>query len=515
MKTNKVFAFLILALVFFSVHISSCTWDKPEVPIRNTTVSVENPIDTMNNPGFNCPDYPENIRSILVNKCATAGCHNAVSYAGASGLDLTSWLTMRRGSSAGAVVIPGNPDYSTLFSFSNTYADLGFDGNEPKMPYNGTALSRDEITTLKNWINEGAHNACGDPMFSDDCSNSKLFISNQGCDQVVTLDPATRLIQKWFNVGVTPVTESPHMMKVSPDGQYLYVALYSGLIQRYRTCDESFVDEIDVTAGTGISGGQWGTIAIGPDGKKGYSVDYSNNRIATINLENFPMTAYTSYSLASIDFYFPHGITTNQAGDKLYITDQVGGNVFIVDTASSISRYVNVVIPNFTKVPTGSSKIHEVFFSLDYSKYFITCESTSEVRVFNTSDNSLITSIPVGTLPQEFSISSTHPYLFVSCTEDIMPEGRGSIAVIDYNTLTLVKKIYTGTQPHGLAVDDAKNIVYVANRNYDANGDAPHHTGACAGRNGYLTLIDMNTLELVPGYKCELGVNPYSVVLKK
>ncbi|HNU47911.1 MAG TPA: hypothetical protein PKM40_03705, partial [Bacteroidia bacterium] len=65
------------------------------------------------------------------------------------------------------------------------------------------------------------------------------------------------------------------------------------------------------------------------------------------------------------------------------------------------------------------------------------------------------------------------------------------------------------------AVNDDKGVVYVANRNVDANGEAPHHSGACAGRNGNLTQIDMNTLELVPGYKCELGVNPYSVAYKK
>ena len=87
--------------------------------------------------------------------------------------------------------------------------------------------------------------------------------------------------------------------------------------------------------------------------------------------------------------------------------------------------------------------------------------------------------------------------------------------MIDYNNLTLIKKIHTGTQPHGVAVNDDKGVVYVANRNVDANGEAPHHSGACAGRNGNLTQIDMNTLELVPGYKCELGVNPYSVAYKK
>ena len=32
--------------------------------------------------------------------------------------------------------------------------------------------------------------------------------------------------------------------------------------------------------------------------------------------------------------------------------------------------------------------------------------------------------------------------------------------------------------------------------NYDTNGPAPHHVSECGGRNGYLTVIDMSTLEL-------------------
>jgi len=226
------------------------------------------------------------------------------------------------------------------------------------------------------------------------------------------------------------------------------------------------------------------------------------------------MTYYTTSSLGGVGFTNPHGIATNQNGTKLYITDQVGSNIYIIDTASTYDNYSNIAIPNLITVHTTVSKIHEIVFSHDYTKYFITGESNSEVLVYNTSDNSLLATIGVGSLPQEFSFSTTKPYLFVSCTEDIGPQGRGCVAVIDLNTLTLFKKIYTGTQPHGLAVDDEKEVVYVANRNANANGDAPHHAGACAGRNGYLTIIDMNTWELVPGYKCELGVDPYSVTIK-
>ncbi len=520
MKTNKVFTVLVLAVTFFCIGISSCTWDKPEVPdsINAGDSIVENPIDTMNNPGFNCPDYPDDVGAIIVNKCATAGCHNSVSYVASSGLNLTSWLTMRRGNDAGAVVIPGNPDYSTLFSFCNTYDDIGFTGNIPKMPLDRTPLTRDEITTLKNWINGGAKNRCGDLMFPENQSSGKFYISNQACDQVMVMDRATHLVRKLFNVGDVPgFTEAPHIIKITPDGNYLLIAFFnSGLIQRYKTSDESFVDEVSFD-----NGSNWGTLAISPDSKRAYAVQwYATGRIAVINLENFPMTNIISLGIS--DLSNPHGICFNQDGSKIYITNQNGNNFYRIDPINNSGDFATLAgilhdapaNPGYINSMGGGQNGHEIVFTPDFSKFMITCEATNEVRVFNTSDNSLFKVIPVGTFPQEFSFSDTKPYVFVSCTEDVGPQGRGSIAVIDYNTFTLVKTIYTGTQPHGLAVDDAKGVVYVANRNVDLSGPAPHHSGACEGRNGYLTIIDMNTLELVPGYKCELGVNPYSVVLK-
>jgi DNA-binding beta-propeller fold protein YncE len=494
--TNRLFIFccFLLALLY-----NSCTWEKPEIPNLN-------PADT-------CADYPPEIKAILNAKCATAGCHNTISAPGASDLDLTNWKTMRKGNIAGAVIIPGNADYSTVFSFCNVYPDLGFDGNTPKMPYNGDTLSRDEIIKLKNWILNGAVNQCNEPMWPQMDNRKKVYITNQACDQIVVMDAQSRLIMKWFDVGNVPgITEAPHMIRLTPDGNYFLIAFFSaGIIQRYRTSDESFVDEVNFSNG---QTGQWGTLAISPDGKRAYSVDWSPiGRIAVLNLENFPMTSFTSLGILSLAY--PHGLSFNAAGDKIYITNQNGANYYIADTIDNPANFPQWINNIEVHSMQGGLNGHEVVFSPDHSKYFITCDATNEVRAFNTADNSLLAAIPVGTLPQEFAFSTRHPYLFVSCTEDVIGNQRGSIAVIDYNQLTLIKKIQSGTQPHGLAVDDDNNVVYVANRNVDNSGPAPHHSGSCAGRNGYLTIIDMNTLELVPEFRCELGVNPYSVAIKK
>ena len=490
--------FLFTTLLAFTLTFTSCTWDK---------------MDEVAPPTDSCSQYPPEITAIISNKCATAGCHNTLSNSAASGLNLTNWASMIKGNDAGAVVIPGNADYSTLFSFCNIYTDLGFTGNEPKMPYNETALSHSEVSTIKNWIINGAKNACGQDIFPQDDNRKKVYISNQACDQVAVLDEASGLLMKWFDVGnIAGFTEAPHMIRLTPDEKYFLIAFFSsGIIQRYRTSDDSFVDQVDFSNGMP---GQWGTLVISPDNKRAYSVDWSaSGRIAVLNLENFPMTSFTS--LPIINLAYPHGMAFNSTGDKLYITNQNGSTYYVVDTIGSPADFPQWLNNIQTYSYGGGLNGHEIIFSPDFSKYFISCDATNEVRVFDTNTHALLANIPVGTLPQEFSLSLKKPYLFVTCTEDIINGQRGSVAVIDYNQLILIKKIHTGTQPHGVAVNDDKDVVYVANRNVDANGEAPHHSGACAGRNGNLTQIDMNTLEMVPGYKCELGVNPYSVAYKK
>ena len=97
-------------------------------------------------------------------------------------------------------------------------------------------------------------------------------------------------------------------------------------------------------------------------------------------------------------------------------------------------------------------------------------------------------------------------------------KGSGSIGPARFSSQNLqcrcLEPVHTGFQPHGLVVDDARELVYVAHRNVNSSGPPPHHSTECAGRNGYVTMIDLNTLELVSEYKVEVSVDPYSVALR-
>lgn len=479
--------------IFMLVFFSSCRKDLPPPSADN---------------------FPQAVSNIFRGSCAVPGCHNPQSRDAAGGIDISSWDKLFEGGSGGSVVVPFRPDQSTLMFFINTYSDLGI-SLFPTMPLSNSAsyrqpLSRSQVLLLRDWILSGAPSESGKVMFADNPGRKKFYVVNQGCDLVGVYDAATRLLMRYVDAGTNvSVIESPHMIRISPDGQYFYVVLYSGnVVQKFRTSDDHMVGEVSI--GTGL----WNTIAISPDSKQAFAVDWEpNGKIAQIDLDNMQLTATWQGSQL---FEYPHGSAVNATGDTLYLTGQTGNficKVPVADPGSATKVSLQLGIQPGTN-PAVPLDCHDIVFSPDYKYYFVTCQFSNEVRMMETAGDSLLAVFPVGDFPQEMSISEKKPYLFVSSMEDstMVKQGRGSVAVIDYQS-RVVKFVYTGYQPHGIAVDDDKSLVYVANRNRIPAGPAPHHTSACGGRNGYITAIDMNTFELLD-FKSETAADPYSVAVR-
>ncbi len=500
MKSNNSYK-LLFVLLLFSIVLCTCKTD--------SSVIIKS--------GGN---YPEPIAKIILNKCAVSGCHNDISKEAASGLSLTTWDHMFEGTRNGAAVIPYNHKQSTLFLFSNVYKELGVSA-KPTMPYEESPLTKEEVITLRNWIDYGAPNEKGFVKFSDNPLRSKFYVCNQGCDLVTVFDAATALPMRCFEVGQSPnFNESPHQVRVSPDGRSYYVIFLNGTIfQKFNTADDSFVSQVY------IGHGSWNTFVITADSKYAYLVDYSagddlfpgQGRVKYIDLSAMEVKA--TYNGPNL-FSFPHAVALHPNQNLLYVFGQEASFFYKVDMRASQGN--SPLSPEISGMITMDQsngqmlKPHDVLFSPDGDKYMLSCQNTNEVRFYSTADDHLIKTIPVGTFPQELAISNHKNYLFVSCMEDTVnfPGFRGSIAVIDLNTLSLVKHIYTGHQPHGIAVDESFDELIIANRNNNANGPAPHHSSDCGGRNGYITFVDINTLKLIPQKKIEVSVDPYFISVR-
>ncbi len=503
-KTSILFCFVALLV--------ACTYDKEPMP---PVIPAET-------------GYPDEIAQIIVTKCANEGCHNTQSKAGAGGLDFSTWDNMFLGGRNGNSLIPYSVDHSFMLNFLITSNDFVNPYNpsdtivpiQPVMPYNGTPLSQGEVSTLINWIHNGAPDKKGFVKFSDNPLRRKIYVPNQGCDEVAVLDANTRVVMRYIKVGVDDnVIESPHQVRISPDGNYWYVVFIGGhVIQKFNTVDDSYVGAIEI----GLH--QWNTITFTPDSKKAFVCDPGVSTpgvIQVVDLENMVAITQTTQG-------YPHGSYVTQSG-RLYVTNQSDNDnvvyrISITDTTFSNweTQYLYTTIPPVTLQP------HEITFTPDEKYYFVTCQHSNEVRemkVDTLGQDSLVAIYNVGAKPQEMSMSTSMPYLYVTCTEDLsVPGQRGSVYIINYQTHSPVTHLYTGWQPHGIAVDDQNQMVYVAHLNYDGGGVAPHHVSGCGGKNGYLSIIDMHTQQLLEiqnadgssyVYKNELLYYPYFVSVRK
>jgi len=458
--------------------------------------------------------YPTNIEKIIVGKCATAGCHNATSKNAAGGLDLSTWDHMFNGTSNGAVTIPYRGDYSTMLYFTCTDTLLGL-VSQPTMPINLPPLSTNEYLQLKTWINAGAPDNQGNVAFTGDPNRNKFYVTNQGCDVVSVFDADRRVIMRMVDVGINPDAshpEAPHNVRVSEDGLFwMVVFLNSDVIQIFDANTDALIKTIPIGNG---SAGQWNVGIISHDSKNAYIVDYSQGRISFVDLVTGTCHTEGPFLIGSTAQQL-HGIALNQTSDTMYVTCQNESSIFKIPI-NDISNYQYKRLWKIGQAPFVSLKPHDIIFTPDYKNYLVSCQDTNfnEVRVINAATDTLVAIIPVGRYPQELAVSESKKIAFVTNMEDNTFVGvKGSVSVIDLNTFTELKKVQVGWQPHGIAVDERKNLVYVANRNV-SGGIAPHHPTSCAGKNGYLSVINMNTLDYIRGYKPELSVDPYSVSVR-
>ena len=462
------------------------------------------------------PDYggfPSAIGKIIVNKCATAGCHNAASYQNSAGLRLVTWEHLVLGSGNGSVVVPYNTDYSPLLYFVNTNPARGTVAT-PTMPYNAPPLSDAEYNTLKEWIANGAPDKDGNIAFAADAdTRQKIYLTQQGCDLVAVIDAKSELVMRYIGIGTNPgLIESPHCLRVSGDGSNAYVSFLAG------TAAQKIDTRTDKVAGNiNLGAGSWNILYIAPGDSLLATTDWvADGRIVFANTNTLATLPWLTGSGSGL-FVFPHGIASSPAADTFYVTAQYGNVVYKYQPYEPFYKKVSIngAPPVATNNNDNSSpNPHEILMSPDHSRYFLTCQGTNEIRVMDAHADALLKVIPVGSFPQEMAISTTKPYLFVTCLEDAgnsLSGRKGSVYVINYNTYEVVKVIYGDFyQPHGIAVDDRNGKIFVASTTANPGGPAPHHATACGGRAGWYSVYDLNTLDPVNSKRHQGAVRPYS-----
>ncbi|MBS1651319.1 MAG: hypothetical protein JSU07_04835 [Bacteroidetes bacterium] len=459
----------------------------------------------------NFGNYPHDIGNIIRANCATAGCHNNASYIATNGFNMQTWEAMFQGSNNGSPVIPYSSKFSSMCYFINTYAALG-NQNIPTMPLNKALLSYTQVKLIKDWIDAGAPDINGNIMWSSNPLRKKFYAVNQGCSVVTVFDAETKLPMRYINVGTKGGTDTPHFIKISPDGAYWYVIFVNNnIMQKFRCSDDSYVGSVPLSplaAGTGTFDAlNWNTFTITNDGKKAFCVSWQpNGVVCSVDLVNMKLLNFVG-GLNS-----PHGICLDNNNQNIYITALSGNCLTQFDTSFTTSNQLSMVNGQLPSDFNNQLQVHDVMPSpFNTDQLLVTCQKTNEVRVFSIASNSVIAVVPTGIYPQHIAHSMLRNQFYVSCAEDTssFPHSRGTITKIDALTLSPTK-IAVGWEPHGLAVDDENGILYVLSRNITGVGVAPHHSSNCAGRNGFVDFVNLNTFSLT-GIRYELSVDPYFI----
>lgn len=452
--------------------------------------------------------YPADISSIITNNCALSGCHNNLSYAGAGGLNLTTWNKLFDGGNTGAVVIPFRPDFSTLCYYTNTDTGLGVT-LVPTMPVNMTPLSKMDYLKLSDWVAKGAPSDKGLIKFTGDPERSKMYVTNKLCDVVTVFDTKTLLQMRYIDVGEKAADEFPHKVLVAPDKKHWYVSFFitSNIIQKFNSVDDRYVGAIH------LGPGSWTSFCISDDSKYGYFIsNKKEGKLAIADLEQMQLIASYDFNSA---LYYPSGCCINNELNKLYIGNSIGNYIYAIDLSDKSNPGLNKIVLNNGDKPMNNSSIDpsEMIIDEANNRCYIACVHSGEVRVVDMISDSVIAAVSLGSNPAFMALSKTHHQLLVTCPDDetTFPGERGAVVIIDINTNQVIKKVYSGYQPYGIVVDEKRGIAAVINANLSSEGDEPHHSSDCEGRNGYVSFIDLNSLEEIPGERSEVAVFPFSI----
>lgn len=458
--------------------------------------------------------YPDDITELMRSNCATSGCHDATSAINAAGLNLGTWKDLFKGARGGSPVVPYNPEESYLLQFLNTDTSW-LPAISPTMPLNQGAYTPLQLQRIITWIEEGARNANGEERFPPQADRKKWYVVNRLCDKVTVFDAESRQVMRVVEVGTDDLAiEEGHDIIVAPDGLHWYVTymFWSPFVEVYSTLTDEKVGNIT------LDRHGYSHLAISPDSRYMFALTQFQRRISVVDLQSLqvvfgPMTVNE----------FMGGLAVHPSRSEVYFGSSQSEYLFVMDydNAGQLSNQRTVDLVQH--IPAASSSLlvpYDIKFLSDGSNYFVTCTETEELRIFDAATDSLLASVPTGAAnPRKIAIAESTGHLYISCeTETDLhggdPKKMGAIAVIDYRSATLEDVVYTGFMPNGLAVDEATGVVVVAHRNRDPDAPPSHHGATCDGRNGNVTLIDLQTREVIADYKPELSVDPFRVAVK-
>lgn len=122
-------------------------------PINATIADGSATGSITDNDGMAGVSFASQVRPILLNRCATSGCHGTGSRSGGYTMGNALYDNIRSAiGTHGAIVVPGNSSASSLYTKTTSSPPF-----LARMPLDQSALSTADQNLIRDWIDEGAN----------------------------------------------------------------------------------------------------------------------------------------------------------------------------------------------------------------------------------------------------------------------------------------------------------------------------------------------------------------------
>lgn len=310
-----------------------------------------------------------------------------------------------------------------------------------------------------------------------------VLVSNEGSNDVSFIDAASGAVTRTSAVG-----KRPRGMRVSPDGQHVFVAL-SGSPRGGPHVDESTLPPPDrsqdaigvLEVGAGAlrgrlpSGNDPEAVDVSPDGRLLVVANEDSAQASLLQSDSGALVARIDVGLE------PEGVRFSPDGSYVYVTSEASDRIDVIDVAEAR------VVAN---IPTGKRPRY-VVFSADGHRAYVSCELAARVDVLDARQHRRLASVAIdGTpraLPMGLALDEAQGRLYVSL-------GRArEVAVIDTRALRVLGRIAeVGARPWGLALTPDGSTLYTAN-----------------GPSGDVSVIDTRTLSI--SRRISVGALPWGL----
>lgn len=388
--------------------------------------------------------FSEHVAPLLTGHCATSGCHSSGDRA--AGLSLASWEEITAGSDRGECILPFRPERSLL--------TLLFDGTSLRRSHPPVSHppSAEATAFLKRWIAGGARNDAGTVPFEG--SAKKVYVPNQGEDNVSVIDAEALVVTKIVPVGTSAVVEGPHF--VAADADYWYVSLINaGEVWKFDARADTLVARARVSGAPAL-------LALTPDGKKLYVSQFTtvfSTKLSVVN--TVTMTVAREIPLLSM----PHGLRMNRAGTIIYAASMMSDAVSAIDVAAD-TVLAHILLAHDVN-PTGSPKYMpmEVAVSPNDSLVAVACSETREVRIIDAAALAVVDSFGVGDQPWHLQFTPDGAFCLVTNRRE------HSVSAIHLPMRHVMKEYRNPADPaifnypHGLDISSDGRHTFVSNEN--------------------------------------------------